>query len=837
MGNELLIKEATRQTWGWGWLEMLIQDLRFAMRWLRKTPGFTMAVVATLALGIGANTAIFSVVNTVLLQPLTYPDPERLVQIVRNGPQGNSTALALPEVEAAREQASLFTDIAAYDYFGPAVNLTGDGEPEQVKAIHVSAEYFRLFGAPVALGRAFTAEEDRPGGGHFAVIGHDLWLRRFGGAASIVGQAIVLGGSPYVVVGVLGPGFTSDPKAEIWLPLQADPNSSNQAHVLVAAAHLKPDITLEMVKAQLKLATVHFREKYPAFNSQVIFSAEMLRDSVVENVRRALLVLLGAVACVLLIACSNVANLLMARAATRRREMAIRSSIGAGRGRIMRQLLTESLLLSITGGTVGLGLGYLGVRALLLINPGNIPRIGEKGTAVTLDWRVLLFTLGISVATGVLFGLIPAFNASRTDLSSAIKESASRAGSGLRQNKARSVLVITEVMLALVLLVGAALLLRTFAALRTVNPGIDMQNILTMEMSLAGTPFEKTAGAAQLDRDAERRIENLPGVVAAASTWLLPLEGNSGLSFAIEGRPLTNGPTHGGAGFRAISPHYFGVFGIPLLRGRLFNDRDDSRSPGVVVIDETMAKQFWPRGDALGQRVTIGRYDNPEFAEPPRQIIGIVGDVRDRGLSRLPTAMMYMPQSQIRDAITTLNASVSPITWAIRTKVEPYSLTTSIQRELREASAGLPVSRIRSMGRVAVQSTAGSDFNLILLLTFAALAVLLAAVGIYGLMAYSVQQRTQEIGIRIALGAGIRDVRNMIVFQGMRLALIGIALGIFVALGVTRLMASLVFGVKTTDPIVFMAGATLLGGVALIAAYVPARRASRIDPLDALRHE
>jgi len=503
----------------------------------------------------------------------------------------------------------------------------------------------------------------------------------------------------------------------------------------------------------------------------------------------------------------------------------------------MRQLLTESLLLSITGGTVGLGLGYLGVRALLLINPGNIPRIGEKGTAVTLDWRVLLFTLGISVATGVLFGLIPAFNASRTDLSSAIKESASRAGSGLRQNKARSVLVITEVMLALVLLVGAALLLRTFAALRTVNPGIDMQNILTMEMSLAGTPFEKTAGAAQLDRDAERRIENLPGVVAAASTWLLPLEGNFGLSFAIEGRPLTNGPTHGGAGFRAISPHYFGVFGIPLLRGRLFNDRDDSRSPGVVVIDETMAKQFWPRGDALGQRITIGRYDNPEFAEPPRQIIGIVGDVRDRGLSRLPTAMMYMPQSQIRDAITTLNASVSPITWAIRTKVEPYSLTTSIQRELREASAGLPVSRIRSMGRVAVQSTAGSDFNLILLLTFAALAVLLAAVGIYGLMAYSVQQRTQEIGIRVALGAGIRDVRNMIVFQGMRLALIGIALGIFVALGVTRLMASLVFGVKTTDPTVFMAGAILLGGVALIAAYVPARRASRIDPLDALRHE
>jgi predicted permease len=504
----------------------------------------------------------------------------------------------------------------------------------------------------------------------------------------------------------------------------------------------------------------------------------------------------------------------------------------------MRQLLTESVLLSVIGGGVGLVLGLLGVRALLAINPGNIPRIGEHGSAVTLDWRVLLFTAAVALATGILFGLIPALEASRADLTATLKESSGRSGTGLRQNKTRSILVVTETALAIVLLIGAGLLIRTFIALRDVNPGFDSHDVLVMDMSLTGPRFQKTSGVWDMVRNAVQRVEALPGVVAAGTASTLPLEGGLGLPFTIAGRPLEKAPFHGGAAWMNVSPDYFAVFKIPLVRGRLFTDRDDAAAPGAVIINEAMVRQFWPKakGDPLNARIFIAK-GMPPFDEPARQIVGIVGDTRDAGLNQNPFPTMYVPVSQVRDGVTALNVGFLPIQWVIRTHGDPHLLSPFIQKELRQGSGGLPVAHIRSMDEVVVQSTARNDFNMSLLTIFAGSALLLAAIGIYGLMSYSVQQRTQEIGIRMALGAESGDVRRLVMVQGMQLVIAGVVCGIAGAFGLTRLLNSFLFGVKPLDPMVFVAVPVLLTAIALFAIWVPATRATAVDPVNALRYE
>jgi len=821
-------------------MQTLLQNLRYAVRTLRNSPGFAAVAILTLALGIGANTAIFSVVNAVLLQPLSYPNPDRLVELELSSPQGNGNVTSVPKFNVWREQTDVFDSVAAYDFSGPGINLTGGDRPELIKGIHVSADYFRVFGAPVALGRTFTPEEDRPGGPAVVVISNGLWRNRFGGDPGILNRTIDLGQEPYTIIGVIGPTYSGDPQSDIWLPLKPDPNSVDQGHYLRATARLKPGVTLVQAQAAMKHAADQFNRKFP--NSPVMgpgtsFTAIPLRDSVIGDVRFGLLLLFGAVGFVLLIACANVANLLVARATIRRREIAIRSALGAGRSRLMWQLLTESLLLSLAGGVLGLGLGYVGVRALLAINPSDIPRIGEQGAAVALDWRVLVFTLVAAILTGILFGLVPALSTSRSDISNTLRESGARSGTGLRHNKARAVLVITEMALALVLLVGAALLIRTFGALRGVNPGFDARNVLIMEMSLHGGRFEKAAGVDQLEREGRRRIESLPGVTAVAMTCCVPLEGGFGLPFIIEGRPLTNGPYHGGATWLTISPHYFDVFRIPLISGRVFTDQDNGAADRVVVINQALAKEYWPKGDALGARISIGKGVGPEFDEPPRQIIGIVADVREGALSRPPDQIMYVPFAQVNDGIIALNNRIVPVTWVVRTKLQPFSVSADVQRELREASGGLPVAHIRSMQQVVGESTARNDFYMTLLTIFAGVALLLAAIGVYGLMAYSVQQRTQEIGVRMALGASPQQVRRMVVIQGMQLALVGVVIGVASALGLTRLMSSLLYGVKPWDPITIALVAVLLSCVTLLATYLPARRASRVDPMVALRYE
>ena len=662
-------------------METLIADLKLAARMLRRSPGFTATAIAVLALGIGANTAIFSVVDTVLLKPLPYPQADRIVYLMNSSPQGNFQGASVPKYNIWRAQTLVLDDVAAYDFGGPGVNLGGGDRPEQVKGIHVSHEFFPLFGVPVSIGRSFTPEEDRPRGGNVVVLSDGLWHRRFGGDPSIAGKAILLGGEPYTIIGVVGSGFSFDPAPDLYLPFQADPNSTSQGNFFTVAARLKPGVGLKAAQAAMGLATEEFKRKFPqALGPRQTFTVEPMQEIVVRNVRTALYILLGAVGFVLLIACANVANLQLARASGRSREIAIRAALGAGRGRIIRQLLTESLLLSIAGGALGLALGVAGVRALLAINPGNIPRIGAAGSHVTLDGSVLAFTLLISVLTGVLFGLVPALHASRADLNSTLKETGTRSGASLRQNKVRGLLVVAEMALAIVLLAGAGLLIRTFAALHSVAPGFDAHNALTMNTSLTGGRYDRTAPVADLARQAVERVEALPGVEAAAASCCLPLEGGLGLGFIIEGRPLENAPVHGGAGWIYVTYRYFDVFNIPVVRGRVFTERDNASGPGVVVINEAFAKKFWPNQDPLGQRLRIGPGMGPTFVEPPREIVGVVADARDAGLNYDPQPEMFVPLPQLVDGAFALNNRFMPLSWVVRTRVQPFSLAAPIQR-------------------------------------------------------------------------------------------------------------------------------------------------------------
>jgi putative ABC transport system permease protein len=811
-------------------------NFKHALRMFRANPGFTFAAIAALALGIGVNTAIFTVVDTVLLKPLTYPDADRIVQFLLTSPQGNGPAASIPKFFLWQQQTSAFQDVAAYDFGGPGFNLTGD-QPEQVHGIHVTQGYFSLFGASPMLGRTFTPQEDAPNGGKVVILSYGLWQRKFGGNPNIIGTALSLGNEPYTIVGILNNSFVSDPEADILLPFQFDPNSTNQGHYFKAAGRLKPGVTLAQANALLKVAADQFRRRYPdALGPKDGFAVEPLRDSIVGDARKSLLVMLGAVSLVLLIACANVANLLLVHATGRKREFAIRAAMGAGRKRIVLQLLTESVLLSVTGGILGLVLGYIGLRGLLAMSPGDIPRIGEHGGAVTIDWRILTFTLGVSLFTGILFGLFPAIGASRPDLNSTLKESSNRAGTGFQQSKARSLLVISEISLAMVLLIGAALLIRTFLALHRVNPGFDPHNVLTMEMSLTGDRFQKTAGVAQLVRDGRERLNAIPGVEVSASTCCLPMEGGFGLPFDVVGRPVDK-TKQVGAGWMNASAGYFEAFKIPILRGRDFTDRDVAGAPGVVVISESMAKKYWPKENPVGQQIIIGKGVGPEFDEPARQIIGVAGDIHNGGLGRDPFPTMIVPQAQVTDGTTALNARIGPVIWLVRTHTEPHQLISAVSEQLRQASGGFPVARVRSMDEVVVHSTARESFNMLLLSIFGASALVLASIGIYGLMAYSVQQRTQEMGIRMALGADRSRIRNLVVWQGMQLTIAGVIVGAGAAFGLTRLIASLLFGVKTWDPIVFVTVPVVLAAVALLAVWLPATRASRLDPMAALRVE
>jgi putative ABC transport system permease protein len=820
-------------------VDAFVKDLRQTLRMFRQSPGFALAAVAALTLGIGANTAIFSVVDAVLLKPVAVPQPDRLVVFMNTSAQGSGPAASPAKFAHWRHQTAVVDEVSAFNT--GVVNYTGGTTPEQIPSGHASADFFALFGVPVAHGRTFTADEDLPHGPHVVVLSQEFWKRWLGSDPDIVGKTVSIGGDPYTVVGVLGNFSFSEfgEPPQLWLPFQLDPNSTDQGHYFMAAGRLRPGVTLRQAQTQVAASAVAFARRFPAaMGNGAGFSVQPIRDVLVSNVRPSLLVLLGAVTFVLLIACANVANLLLARATSRSREVAIRAAIGGTRGRIIRQLLTESVVLSLTGGVLGLVLGLIGIRALLSVNTAGLPRVGQAGALVGMDWRVLTFALAVSVGTGLLFGLIPALQSSRTDLTSVLKESSGRSGTGFRQNKARSVLVVTEVALALILLVGSALLIRTAMAIGNVDPGFDSSDVLTMRMSLAGPRFQTATAVSDLVRTTVDRLRTLPGVEAASATCCVPLEGGYGLPFVIVGRPLPpQTPFHGGGAWMTISPGYFQVFRIPVTRGRAFTDRDDRQAPPVVVINEAMARQFWPKGDPLADRLVIGRGVMKEFAdEPDRQIIGVVGDTRDNGLNSEPGPRMYVPQAQLPDLANALNVSLTPMAWVVRTRVDPGSLSRAIQDQIRQTT-GLPVSDVKTMDQIVSTSTSRQAFNMWVMSVFGGAALLLAAIGIYGLMAYLVEQRRQEIGIRLALGAQVRQVRRMVVVQGMALALAGVAVGVAASFGLAKLIASFLYGVSAWDPLVFTGVPVVLALVALVAVWVPARRASRVDPVVALRYE
>jgi predicted permease len=832
----------------------LWQDTAYALRTFRRQPGFALVAILTLTLGIGANTAIFSVVNTVVLRPLKTPDAASLVRFITTTGTSTSIIAGVQSFDVWRQQTTVFEDVSAHRL--ECVNLTEGSEPEQIPVARVTAEFFQLFRAQILSGRTFTASEDRPGGPLVAVLSHALWTRRFQNDPAVVGRRISLGNVPYVVVGILTSEFDTeqfDPQPDVWVPFQLDAHPVDAGNLFTVTGRLAPGTTRAAANAQLAVAAAASRRDAPgSVSARTVWSVEPLHDAMVGSVRSSLNLLLVAVGLLLLIACVNVANLLLVRADLRTREMAIRTALGAGRRRILRQLLTESIVLSVTSGALGLLVGTIGVRMLLLMYPGNnpfrlgdtttaIPRIGSGGAAVTIDWRVFTFTIAASIVTGVIFGLAPALHASRVDLVAAMKRAVG--GRGGRHSKVGATLVVGEVALAMMLLVGAALLIRTSMALRAVDAGFDAHNVVTMRTTVTATRFETRAGIAELTHEGATQIRGVPGVVAATATCCMPLETVWQLPFVVWGRPaetLTRTSSlafTGFAGWTFVAPEYFNVLRIPIIRGRDFTDRDTAGAPGVVIINQEMAKRFWPTGDPLNDQLIIGKGMRREYdQEPLRQIVGIVGNVRDTGLTRPARPAMYVPMAQEPDGVTTLNVRLLPIVWMVRTATPPLVAATSIEKALQHAS-GLPVTRIRSMDEIVAESTARSRFDTRLMTLFGGCALLLSAIGVYGLMAYSVQQRTAEIGIRMALGAGENSVRNMVLRQGMVVAISGIAVGLALSFWLARVLSGFLFGVGPRDPTIFTTVTLLLAGVAFIAVWLPAQRATRLDPVTALRQE
>ena len=818
----------------------MVRDIRYAVRTLLKNPAFALIAVFALALGIGANTAIFTVVDRVLLRPLPYKDADRLVNGIRQFKEGKSPSLSIPKFASIR-QADLLEAVAVYDFMGPGMNLSGTGTPEQVRGLHVSEAYFRLFGVAPLIGRTFSPDEDRPGGPRVMVLSNGLWKRRFGGDPGIVGRSIRLNSEPFTVIGVMGPDFAGEPETDLFLAEQADLNSANQGHFLLIGARLKPGVTLAQANAQLRAVSDRFRQLYPGvMPPDESLAIQPMGPLMVGDLRTPLFILLGAVAFVLLIACANVANLLLVRAAGRSKEIAIRIAIGAGRAALLRQLLTESILLAIAGGIVGVFLGAIGLRVLLSLAPAELPRLpeaGRLGLFTLMDGRILAFAFGVSIVTGGLFGLVPALQLSRPTLNMSLREGGARTTAGTARQRTRSTLVVAEIALSLVLLVGAALMIRTFLALRSVQPGFQTASVLTLSSSLAGQKYETAAAVERLATELTRRLESLPGVQASTYALCLPLQLGPDMPFAIAGKPPREGPFNGDENYRPVGWHYFQTLGIPLRRGRLFDERDSSTGPWALIINEAMAKKYWPKEDPLGAAVTIAKGLAPELADRPRQVIGIVGDVHEAGLDQDAPPVMYIPVGQEPNGMIALGNRILPSSWAVRGAGDPAALARAVQQEMLRVDPDLPVARVMSMDRLLAKSMARQNFNMILLGIFGGIALLLAAIGIYGVMSYTVEQRTNEMGIRIALGASTGQLLRLVIGHGLLLAGIGVAIGLASAFGLTRLMASLLYGVKATDAVTFVAVAAVLSAVAALACYIPARRATRVDPITALRWE
>ncbi len=799
-------------------METLLQDIKFGARMLAKSPAFALVAILTLALGIGANTAIFSVVHAALLRPLPYPEPDQLVMVWANlerrgGPVQEWTNPA--DLHDWRTQNHVFEDMAAL--YGETSTLSGDGEPEQLNIVAVTYPMFRVLKISPALGRDFTEQDNQPSGAQVAILSHGLWQRRFGGDLGIVGRAITLDGEPNTVIGVMPAGFPFPviPTAEIFQPLQQAREGTRGNAYLRVIARLKPGVTFDRARAEMDVIARRLEQQYPVTNEKKGITLTSLHEFFAGPARPALLVLLAAVALVLLIACANVANLLMARATARQREIAIRVALGAGRSRLVRHMLTESLLVSVAGGALGLLMATWGVEFLRI----GLPQDTRAFFDVGIDSSVLAFTLAIAVLTPLLFGVLPALHASRPRLRDSLK-GGGRATGG-RASRLRSALVAAEIALSLLLLVGAGLLIRSFAELLRVDTGFNAQNVLRADLVLPYARYPERPQAVEAYARILERIRALRGVISAAATSQTPLSGeDNDTGFRVEGRPEPKLGERVVAWYRAVTPDYFRTMGIPLRRGRLFTASDGANTPLVVLANESFVRKYFPGEDPLGKR--IGQ------PERWREIVGIVGNVRNFGLDREEPPAVYLPHPQ---------TPIRAMTLVLRTAADPTALTSSVRGIVREIDDAVALGSVTSMEAVIARSLTDRRWTMTLLGAFAGLAMLLAAIGLYGVMAYSVAQRTQEIGIRVALGAQRGDVLRMVLRDGMKLWTVGVALGVASAFVATRWLGSLLFGIGAMDPLTFTVAPALLAGVAVLATIIPARRAMRVDPMVALRYE
>ncbi|MCI0486651.1 MAG: ABC transporter permease [Blastocatellia bacterium] len=807
-------------------METFLQDLRYGVRMLRARPGFTVVALIALALGIGANSAIFSVVNTVLLRPLPYEEPERLVNIWASKTKApdDRVAASAPNFFDWRDQNRVFTGMAAY--LEDAYNLTGRGEPLRVKGVAVSGTMFSMLGVNPATGRNFLPEEDVEGASKVVILSQSLWQQSFGADPNVLGQSVDIDSESYAIVGVMPPAFSfPDAETALWMPLAVvKPSTWGRMDLFFnVVARLKPGVSIEQAQSDMDSVAGRLAEQYPASNAGWGVMLVPLHEQAVGDVRPALLVLFGAVGFVLLIACANVANLLLARAASRQREIAIRSALGASRWRVIRQLVTESLMLSLMGGALGLLLALWGGDILATLSTENLPRAQEIG----IDGLVLGFTCLLSIMTGLIFGLVPALQVSKPNLSETLKEGGRSSTGGVRSQFLRSALVVTEVALSLVLLVGAGLLIKSFVRLQQVEPGFESANRLTLEVALPWTKYPGQEPAAAFFERALDRIEVLPGVQSVGATTALPFSGRDNWRlFYIEGRPHSGPQDYTGVGYRAINSGYFRALGIPLVQGRDFTEQDRSGVLPVVIVNQAMARKFFPGEDPSGKRFKMG--GGPESKNPWLTVVGVAADVKHSSLDAEAKPEIFLPY---------LQAAQTAMHIVVHTAGDPGALTAAIRQEVRAVDPDQPVSKVATMEQLLSDSVAPRRFNLLLLGIFAAVALILAAVGIYGVMSYAVTQHTHEIGIRQALGARPVDVLKLVLGQGMRLALAGVVIGLAGAFALTRVMESLLFDVSATDPLTFAVIALLLTGVAAMACFVPARRATRVDPMVALRYE
>jgi len=807
-------------------MDTLRQDIRYAFRRLLKSPGFTIVAVATLALGIGANSAIFSVVYGVLLKPLPYADPDRLVALYHLS-EGHRAAMSGPNFVDVRKLSQTLAGAAAVAR--SRVILTGRGDPVRLDGAEVSASFFNLLGVAPALGRGFNADETQPGHTKVAVLSYGLWQQRFGGSRTVLGQIITLDGVATQIVGVMPKGFAYPAGRVIWMPLEeteAFTTTQRGAWYLSAIGRAKPGVSIDQVVAEVQTIGKQLARQYPDSNEGLDFTARPLQDAIVGDIRNAVLVLLGAVGFVLLIACTNVANLLLARAATRESEIAVRSALGAGRLRLVRQLLTESVILAVIGGGCGLLIAIWGLDWLISLEPEGIPRLSD----VRIDTTVIWFTMALSFATGLLFGIVPAFHATSASLSRTLKQAGRGPLTTRGGARMRGALVIGEMALAVMLLAGAGLLIRSFVKLASVDPGFHAAQALTFELSLPDVRYEKEAQQITFFDQLLPRLQTIPGVKTVAAVQALPLSGSSFvISFEVGGRPPVPPSQQPAMQIRVATPGYFQTLGIPLTRGRLFTDDDRSGSSPVVLITETAARQYFPNEDPIGKSIKLGWGHGPGTPRAGGEVVGIVGDVRDAGLDEAEPPQLYLPYRQW---------PVQGMAIVLQTSVPPVSVADAAKRAVYATDSNMPVANVRTLDQIVARSISQPRFYTVLLGLFAGVALLLAAIGIFGVLSYAVVQRTREIGIRMALGAQTRSVLGLIVRQAMLLAAVGVSIGIMLAWWLSQsLVSAMLFSTSPHDVSTYVVVAALLGAVALLASYIPARRAARVDPIVALRAE